>query len=65
MKQKISRLNGTLVGALAGLVGMSIQRALDPTQGRPYSDVPYWFGTALGGALVGLLVIWVINRRRV
>lgn len=52
-----------LGGAIASIVALLTKRALG-LEPFPNDTLAYWFGVALGGALFGLGVGWIVNRTR-
>ena len=52
-----------LIGAAATVAAMLVERALG-LQTTLDNRLSYWFGVLLGGALVGLGVAALINRKR-
>ncbi len=60
---KIPRVRSATIGAVIGVAAMIFSRAIGTTQ-TSTNNIPYWFGVALGGALIGIGVAAVINLRR-
>jgi prolipoprotein diacylglyceryltransferase len=63
VKPKISTLRSALIGAIAGIVAFYLSSNLNPNPTDP-NTILYWSGVAIAGALVGLAVAAVLNRRR-
>lgn len=63
MPTKIRHTKAALIGAVLGVIGVAAGHAMGTTSATNNS-LAYWFGVALGGAVLGVAVAAIKNRGR-